>query len=130
MRKRDRMGRPCGDRGGDDRGGDIGGADLVFAQDRGSAIGSRADELDREGLRRRDAGRLWLAFRLRPGPEGPSLVRHARLAIEHEEGVHRQLGRKIEADALPVLRAIARATSAQSSAIASELASCSLRRAS
>ena len=105
---------------------------LDFPQYRLFKIGPLAEELDPIRLRAWDV----VLVRLTSGPvlcEGPRLASLARIAIKHEEeGVHLQLSREIEADAvhLPVWRATARATKAQSSAIASELASCSLRRAS
>ena len=127
----DGVGRPGGDRGGDDRGGDVGGANLVLAQYRRSGIGSRAHELDAERLRRRNAARFRLAFRLRLRLRKGRALRGAPGSRSSTKKVFiSSWVERLRPTRLPVLRATALATSAQSSAIASELASCSLRRAS
>ena len=95
--QRDRLGRPSRDRRGDDRGGHVGSPDLDFPQDRSFSTASRSHELDPERLRTKHAWLrpwFWLVLPIEMGL--PSL---ARLAVEHEEGVHFELSGEVEADA-------------------------------
>jgi hypothetical protein len=94
----DRLRRPRRGRCGDDRGRNIGRTNLDFPQYRLFGIGPGAEELDPIWLRAWDVVSVRLTFRYRLR-EGPRLASLARIAIKHEEGIHLQLSREIEADA-------------------------------